>query len=87
MTARIEVIRSREALAAIVPAWEGLAANAIEANPFYEPWFLLPALRARRWGPRMPRGLAPRTPGRALSLRAGAALQGIAGHGADVVAA
>ena len=34
-------------MAAIVPAWEHLAANALEANPFYEPWILLPALWAR----------------------------------------
>src|SRR3989442_400531 len=26
-------------------AWEDLAANAIEVNPFYESWMLLPALR------------------------------------------
>jgi CelD/BcsL family acetyltransferase involved in cellulose biosynthesis len=26
--------------------WTGLAASAAEANPFYEPWMLLPALRA-----------------------------------------
>ena len=34
-------------MGAIVPAWENLAANALEANPFYEPWILLPALRAQ----------------------------------------
>ena len=28
-----------------VHAWEDLAATAIEANPFYEPWMLMPALR------------------------------------------
>jgi len=27
-----------------VSAWEDLAANALEPNPFYEPWMLLPAL-------------------------------------------
>jgi len=32
------------ALAAIVPAWEELAANAVEANPLYEPWMLLPCI-------------------------------------------
>ena len=42
----IIVMRERAALAAIVPAWEELAANALEPNPFYEPWILLPALRA-----------------------------------------
>jgi len=31
-------------MAAIVPAWENLAAAAIEPNPFYEPWMLLPAI-------------------------------------------
>jgi len=50
MTPRIQVVRDREALAAIVPAWEDLAAHAIEANPFYEPWILLPALRAQGEG-------------------------------------
>src|SRR6185295_13613940 len=40
------VIRDRASLQAIVPAWEELAANALEANPFYEPWALLPALAA-----------------------------------------
>ena len=34
-------------MGAIVPAWEELAANALEANPFYEPWILLPALWAK----------------------------------------
>jgi CelD/BcsL family acetyltransferase involved in cellulose biosynthesis len=29
-----------------VPAWESLAADALEPNVFYEPWMLLPALRA-----------------------------------------
>jgi hypothetical protein len=29
-----------------VPAWEELASAALEPNPFYEPWMLLPALRA-----------------------------------------
>jgi CelD/BcsL family acetyltransferase involved in cellulose biosynthesis len=44
------VLRERQALAAIVPAWEDLAANALEANPFYEPWILLPALQAQGEG-------------------------------------
>jgi CelD/BcsL family acetyltransferase involved in cellulose biosynthesis len=47
MSFRMEVVRDPARLAAIVPAWETLAANACEANPFYEPWFLLPALQAR----------------------------------------
>jgi CelD/BcsL family acetyltransferase involved in cellulose biosynthesis len=46
----IQVVRDREALEAIVPAWEELAANAVEANPFYEHWILLPALRAQGEG-------------------------------------
>jgi CelD/BcsL family acetyltransferase involved in cellulose biosynthesis len=33
---------------AFVAAWERLAARAAEPNPFFEPWFLLPALR--QWG-------------------------------------
>jgi CelD/BcsL family acetyltransferase involved in cellulose biosynthesis len=41
------VLRERASLAAIVPAWDELAANALEPNPFYEPWILLTALRAR----------------------------------------
>jgi CelD/BcsL family acetyltransferase involved in cellulose biosynthesis len=47
MSFRIEVVRDAARLAAIVPAWETLAANACEANLFYEPWYLLPALQAR----------------------------------------
>ena len=48
MDFRIEVVREPARLAAIAPAWEELAANACEPNPFYEPWYLLGALRARR---------------------------------------
>ena len=47
MTFRIQLVRSREALGALVPAWEELAAHACEPNPFYEPWILLAALRAQ----------------------------------------
>jgi CelD/BcsL family acetyltransferase involved in cellulose biosynthesis len=50
MSPRIQVVRDREALAAMVPAWEDLAAHALEPNPFYEPWILLPALRAQGEG-------------------------------------
>jgi CelD/BcsL family acetyltransferase involved in cellulose biosynthesis len=39
----IVVLRHAAELAAHVPAWEGLAAQALEPNPFYEPWMLLPA--------------------------------------------
>jgi CelD/BcsL family acetyltransferase involved in cellulose biosynthesis len=42
----VEVVRDRAALEAIVPAWESLAANLVEPNPFYEPWMLLPALES-----------------------------------------
>ncbi|HXU42955.1 MAG TPA: GNAT family N-acetyltransferase [Burkholderiales bacterium] len=44
MTRRVKVLTGLEAMAAIVPAWEDMAAAAIEPNPFYEPWMLLPAL-------------------------------------------
>lgn len=46
----IQVVRDRAALEGIVPAWEELAAHAVEANPFYEHWILLPALRAQGEG-------------------------------------
>jgi CelD/BcsL family acetyltransferase involved in cellulose biosynthesis len=39
----VEVVQD---LRALVPAWEALAAEAIEPNPFYEHWMLLPALAA-----------------------------------------
>src|SRR5215210_1629599 len=42
----IAVLRDRAALKAIVPEWQDLAANAVEPNPAYEPWMLLPALEA-----------------------------------------
>lgn len=32
-------------LAAVIPQWEALAAQALEPNPLYEHWMLLPALR------------------------------------------
>ncbi|HZE60567.1 MAG TPA: GNAT family N-acetyltransferase [Burkholderiales bacterium] len=47
MAATVIVLRDRAALAAIVRPWEDLVANALEANPFYEPWILLPALWAK----------------------------------------
>ena len=46
----IQVLRDRESLAAIVAPWGDLAAHAIEPNPFYEPWILLPALQAQGEG-------------------------------------
>jgi CelD/BcsL family acetyltransferase involved in cellulose biosynthesis len=46
MSLRLQVVSEPRALAAIVPAWEALAREALEPNPFYEPWILLPALEA-----------------------------------------
>jgi CelD/BcsL family acetyltransferase involved in cellulose biosynthesis len=43
----VSLVRDRERLQAIVPAWEKLASHACETNPFYEPWFLLPALASQ----------------------------------------
>ena len=42
----VAVTRDAAALAALVPQWEDLAAHALEPNPFYESWSLLPALEA-----------------------------------------
>src|SRR5499427_10652873 len=36
-----------------VPAWEDLAAAALEPNVFYEPWMLMPAIRAFGAGRRL----------------------------------
>ena len=41
----VEVLGNAE-LRALVPEWEALAADALEPNPFYEHWMLLPALEA-----------------------------------------
>ena len=41
----IELTADPERLAALIPEWEALAACAIEPNPMYEHWMLLPALR------------------------------------------
>src|ERR1700674_2254704 len=38
--------REAGALAKLQPEWEALAAAALEPNPFFEHWLLLPALRA-----------------------------------------
>ena len=43
---RIDVLRDPARLTALVPQWDALAANALEPNPAYESWMLLPALRA-----------------------------------------
>ena len=40
----VAVVREPAELARIVPEWEELAAKALEANPFYEHWFMLPTL-------------------------------------------
>ncbi len=40
------VVRDVEELDSYVPAWEKLAADAIEPNVFYEPWMLIPAIRS-----------------------------------------
>lgn len=42
----VVVIEDFNALEDYLQAWEDLAANALEPNPFYEPWMLMPALRA-----------------------------------------
>ncbi|MDB5302801.1 MAG: hypothetical protein JWM97_350 [Phycisphaerales bacterium] len=41
----IIVARDEEGLRPWLAQWEGLAADAIEPNVFYEPWMLLPAMR------------------------------------------
>jgi CelD/BcsL family acetyltransferase involved in cellulose biosynthesis len=46
----VTVARSHDELARVVPQWEELALEALEPNPFYEPWMLLPALRAYAGG-------------------------------------
>jgi hypothetical protein len=40
------VVADVHELTPYVPAWESLAAAALEPNIFYEPWMMLPALRA-----------------------------------------
>jgi CelD/BcsL family acetyltransferase involved in cellulose biosynthesis len=42
----VVVLRDPQALSTLVPAWEELAAAALEPNVFYEHWMLLPALEA-----------------------------------------
>jgi hypothetical protein len=42
----VVVVEDADALAAMAPAWQALADAALEPNPFYEPWMLLPAIRA-----------------------------------------
>ena len=49
----VVVVEDPACLAEHVPAWEDLAAMAIEPNPFYEPWVLLPAVRMFGAGQRL----------------------------------
>ena len=42
----VVIVDDLTALEKHIPAWEELAAAAIEPNVFYEPWMLMPALRA-----------------------------------------
>jgi len=49
----VVVIDDLTALEKYVPAWEDLAAAAIEPNVFYEPWMALPAIRAFGAGRRL----------------------------------
>lgn len=46
-TAWVEVAGDAAALRRAESAWEDLARNALEPNPLYEPWMLLPALQSR----------------------------------------
>jgi hypothetical protein len=46
MRASVVVLHDLATLCSIIPAWEELAANALEPNAFYEHWMLLPALQA-----------------------------------------
>ncbi|HYV68332.1 MAG TPA: GNAT family N-acetyltransferase [Myxococcales bacterium] len=48
-----EVITDWPRLASLEEEWLELAAASCEANPFYEPWMLLPALRAYASGARL----------------------------------
>jgi Acetyltransferase (GNAT) domain len=41
---KLTVVPSALCLQDHIHAWESLAVNAMEPNPFYEPWFLLPAI-------------------------------------------
>jgi CelD/BcsL family acetyltransferase involved in cellulose biosynthesis len=45
MQADVLILQAGE-LPALVPEWEALAAGALEPNPFYEHWMLLPAIEA-----------------------------------------
>lgn len=47
--ARVEIVRSLAALAAVLPEWTLLEAQALEPNPFFGPGFFLPLLEERGW--------------------------------------
>ena len=49
----VVVIDDLTALEKYVPAWEDLASDAIEPNVFYEPWMVMPAIRAFGAGRRL----------------------------------
>jgi CelD/BcsL family acetyltransferase involved in cellulose biosynthesis len=42
---RIKIVSNYNDLETLVPQWSELAQNAVDANAFYEPWIVLPALR------------------------------------------
>ncbi len=42
---QVEVVDSALAMSPYLAAWESVAERALVANPFHEPWFLLPAAR------------------------------------------
>ena len=65
MSAIVEMLDAA-ALRELVPEWEALAADAVEPNPFYEHWMLLPALEA--YGARDFRALVVRDSGVLLGL-------------------
>jgi CelD/BcsL family acetyltransferase involved in cellulose biosynthesis len=46
----VVVVEDPDVLEDYVQAWEDLAEEALEVNPFYEPWMLMPALRALATG-------------------------------------
>src|SRR4051812_47488270 len=84
MTDVVTLERGAEALGKLVPAWESLAAQALEPNPFFEQWLLLPALRAfaAEGDARVARGKAVG----AAPLPTRFAVQGPAGESACVLA-
>src|SRR5690242_11054859 len=48
---QVEMVEGLEAVSAIEAQWQELAPEAIEPNPFYEPWMVIPALQ-RLSGPK-----------------------------------